>query len=98
VIVPFLFGYDDDDEDRYEKLRRKSGPLPIFFAEGKYDFNLKGWLSNHILNLAVQVGNENQSWLPVPGMGLDDYNSMLVLEGTALKSTISSYVKILDSL
>jgi DNA-binding SARP family transcriptional activator len=97
LVVGVLFGYDSDDEDRYEKLRKKSGPLPIFGAGDEQNpFVLNGWLSNHLLGLAIAVRQENESWLPVPYMGLDDYNGMLKVEGAALKTTVTSYVRILE--
>ena len=97
LVIGVMFGYDSDDEDRYEKLRKKSGPLPILGAEDdKNPFHLQGWLSNHLLSLAVAVRQENESWLPVPYMGLDDYNGMLKAEGAALKTTVTSYVRILE--
>lgn len=97
LVVGVLFGYDSDDEDRYEKLRKKSGPLPIFGAGDEQNpFVLSGWLSNHLLALSVAVRQENESWLPVPYMGLDDYNGMLKAEGAALKTTVTSYVRILE--
>lgn len=97
LVVGVIFGYDSDDEDRFEKLRQKSGPLPILGAEDdKNPFRLQGWLSNHLLSLSIAVRQENESWLPVPYMGLDDYNGMLKAEGAALKTTVTSYVRILE--
>ena len=97
VGVGMIFGYDSDDDDRYEKLRQKSGPLPILGAkDDKNPFHLSGWLSNHLLSLTLAVRQENESWLPVPYMGLDDYNGMLKAEGAALKTTVTSYVRILE--
>ena len=94
-----LFGWDPDDEDRYEKLREKSGPLPWFGTdENNDDFNAQGWVSNHLLFLMSSVRAENQQFIPLPGLGLKEYASMTDLKSVAFGPTISSYINILDNL
>lgn len=61
-ILSAIFGYDDSDEDRFEKMRKRSGAL------NEDDFNLGGWLTNH--GLAATLGTLSEvetfgSWNPV---------------------------------
>lgn len=93
-LIGMMFGWDDDDEDKYEKRRLKSGALPLPFVseDPEHPFHIGGWFANHALNLALQVEAENDSWIPLPGMGLQDYASMLKLESIALSSGIDRYV------
>lgn len=77
MLVSLLFGWDPQDEERFAKLRAKSGPLPLPFVEEQDNpFNTSGWLSNHALNLALQIQSESQQFIPLPGYGLNDYIKM----------------------
>jgi len=99
LLVKLLFSYDEDDEDRFEKLRQKSGSLPLpWTADSPYDFNLAGYMSNQALFLSIATINENQSFLPFPGYGLDDYRAMLDFDSIAFGNTLSNYVKTMDNL
>jgi hypothetical protein len=99
MLIPILFSYDEDDEDRFEKLRRRSGAFPMpFSAESGYKFNLAGYMSNQALFLAKATVNENMSFLPFPGYGLDDYRAMLDFNSIAFGNTLSNYVKTMDNL
>ena len=99
MLIKLLFGYDDDDEDRFEKLRQKSGSMPLPFTnESPYEFNFGGYMSNQALFLAKATLNENTAFLPFPGMGLDDYRAILDFNSIAFGNTLSNYVKILDNL
>ena len=100
IIIGFLFGYDDDDPERYNKLRKKSGSLPLPFVtqDPSAPFKLKGWLSNHLLNLAIQVEAENDGWIPLPYLGARDYINMLKLESPAIGATLDVYGKFLEGI
>jgi hypothetical protein len=99
MLVKLLFNYDDDDEDRFEKLRQKSGPMPMpFGTESPYEFNFGGYMSNQALFLAKATLNENSAFIPFPGFGLDDYRAMLDFNSIAFGNTLTNYVKILDNL
>jgi len=93
MLSQVLFGWDPDDDDRYEKLRANSGPLPFPFVPEDPDrpFNAWGWFENHALNLFMQVRAENDQWLPVPGLGLDDYQKRLNVTSTAFGPTLQAY-------
>jgi len=85
-----IFGYDDDDEDRFQKLAEKSGPM---FTP---DFRLRGFVSNHLLYLMLGVYQETSTFAPIPGLGLDDYSKFLSVTSTAFNSTIKIYMKIFE--
>lgn len=52
LIIGYLFNYDPDDEDRFEKMRRRSGDLL------SDDFNAAGWLTNHLLVSSLGIRQE----------------------------------------
>ena len=96
-----LFDYDPDDEDRFEKIKNRSGVLPIpgiIDEDPQYPFHLDGWLANHTLNTMIQVKAENDQWLPFPGLGLDNYMNTLYLKSFAYGPTIEVYVKAITDL
>lgn len=93
MLMRVLFSWDPDDDERYAKLRDKSGALPFPFVKDDPDhpFNLGGYLENHGLNLLMQIKAENDQWLPVPGLGLDDYQKRLNVTSVAFSPTIQAY-------
>ena len=56
-MIAYIFGYDPDDEDRFEKMRRRSGDML------SDDFNLGGWLVNHGLTSALGTRQEVLTFL-----------------------------------
>ena len=65
-MLGLVFGYDGDDEDRFEKMRKRSGAL------NEKDFNLGGWLFNHGIVVMLGTLNETQqfsSWSQVKATG-----------------------------
>jgi uncharacterized protein YegP (UPF0339 family) len=55
--IAYIFGYDPDDEDRFEKMRKRSGNLL------SDDFNLAGWLVNHGLTSTLGTRQEVLTFL-----------------------------------
>ena len=99
VLMSALFGWDPDDEDKYEKLRANSGPMPLpGVSETENPFEFGGWLGNHLLFQLMQVESQTQMWIPLPGFGLKDYTSMASMESAAVGPTIDLYGKIFDDL
>lgn len=97
LIRQLIFGFDPDDDEKYEKLRLKSGPLPgILVSESDYAFEPFGWMSNHLLHLHMQIGNENSAWNPFTGA--DDYVNILSLESVALNNTFMTYAKTMQNM
>jgi len=96
MAISLIFGFDEDDEDKFAKLRSKSGPLPIFgVAEDQGEFKLGGWMSNHLLYLTMQLKNESVQWLPIPGYGADNYIDLLSMESVSMTNTWDNYKKII---
>lgn len=56
-MIAYVFGYDPDDEDRFEKMRKRSGDML------SDDFNLGGWLVNHGLTSALGTRQEVLTFL-----------------------------------
>ena len=97
VLIKLLFGYDEDDEDRFKKLKAKSGFLPLpWTREQGTEFNFGGYMSNHLLFLTKATLNENTAFIPWPGYGLDDYKNILNMDSIAFGNTITNYVKIVN--
>jgi hypothetical protein len=95
MAISMLFDFDPDDEDKFKKLRAKSGPLPFLgTGEGEDDFKFKGWLSNHALYMLMQLKQEQTQWLPIPGIGAENYIDMLSLDSVAMHNTWDNYKKI----
>jgi hypothetical protein len=94
LLIGLIFGYDPDDEDRYEKLRKKSGALPLPFTvdDPNHPFKAIGWFENHLLNLAIQVESESDSWLPWFGMGFEDYLGIVKMESIATSATLERWI------
>jgi hypothetical protein len=99
VMIPAALGWDEDDDDKYEKLRQKSGSMPFLFAPGDPDnpFNLIGFLENHALLMAISVRKENEVFLPLFGFGMDDYLGMVDIQSIVYGPTIEAYVKSAES-
>jgi hypothetical protein len=101
MAMSMLFGWDPDDKERYAKLRAKSG-TPIFLPgveeDPEHPFQLSGFLSNHTLNLLMNIKAESTQWVPVPGLGLKDYQQSLDWSSVMFGPTISTYAKLLDDI
>lgn len=96
TLLPALFGWDPDDEDRYKKLRANSDALPFFYVEDDphRDFDLGGWLSNHALLMLMQTRGENDQFLPFPGLGINDYKQWLDIKSMVFGPTLKTYADI----
>ena len=97
LIVGMLFGYDSDDDDRWEKLKAKSGPF------GTPEFKPYGFLAQHSMLLLLGVQAETSAFLPLPKIGgvqfgLDDYTKFLTQTTSAFGNTITLYAKILQDI
>jgi hypothetical protein len=96
ALYQALFGWDPNDKDRYEKLRKKSGALPTPFTvdDPEHPFHLNGFLANHALSLMMRIKSENEQLLPVPGLGLDNYANMLSLKSYVMGPTVDAFVDV----
>jgi len=99
ILIRLLFGFDMDDDDKYEKLRDRSGPLPgLMVDEDNPPFHFDGFLENHALLLLLKTRSNAESWIPLPGLGLDDYSQKLAVTSAVYGTTFEAYVKILTSI
>jgi len=98
LVATLVLGWDPDDDERYEKLRAKSGalPFPMVSEDPDRPFNGWGFLENHMLFLLMNVRAENEQFIPLPKYGLDDYTSILDLKSIAFGPTVKTYQTILD--
>jgi len=100
MLLPSLLGgWDDDDEERYEKLRERSGALPLtgVYEDDRYPFDTGGFLSLHALNLVFQVRSETEQFVPVlPSSLKNQFNSLIDLKSLALGPTAEKYVGLLN--
>jgi len=93
LIISLIFGFDVDDPDKYEKLRQKSGPIPIFgVADSEHPFNLSGWLANNTMVTMMGIRQEQMQWVPIPGYGLESYMEWLELQPLAMRNTVKNFV------
>lgn len=96
LLTP-LFGWDPDDEEKYAKLREKSGPLPFpFVSANEPEFKLGGFMENHALMLMMNIRAENEQFIPFPNMGLDDYSGMLDMKSVAFGPTLDTYKQLFE--
>jgi len=100
ALLGAIFGWDPEDEDKYEKLRKKSGPLPLpgVVEDPAYPFRIGGYLENHTLLLLMQLRSENEAFIPWPNYGLDDYVGILNLKSVAVDPVFKRIEDILTML
>lgn len=88
-----MFGFDPEDDEKWKKLRAKSGAL------NQDTFNTFGFLSNHMLLLAMGVQAETSAFIPLPtvkgiNFGADDYVKMITQTTTSWYNTVVLYIDI----
>jgi LysM repeat protein len=88
-----IFGFDPDDDEKWKKLRAKSGAI------NQDTFNTYGFMSNHMLLLMMGVQAETSAFVPLPSVkgvnfGADDYTKMLTQTTSAWYNTIVLYIDI----
>lgn len=95
LLVGLLWGWDDDDEERFAKLRERSSFLQIpgtrDYQPGEH-FDGGGFLGLHAMNLMMQVRAENEQFLPGPG--IKSATQMLDLKSLVMGPTINTYESI----
>jgi len=88
-----LGGFDPDDEDRFEKIRQKSGPIPFpFISEDEDPFKLGGFLQVHAGLLMMQIKAENEQfafWNPKQMLA-----PMMDLKSIGFGPTLTAYMNI----
>jgi hypothetical protein len=98
-IISGAFGFDEGDEDKFLKLRERSGPLPFLgTAEDQEDFKIGGWLTNQLLYLTLQTENELASITPFTAAGRKSYTELLDFSSLAMTKTVKNYIAAFGSL
>ncbi len=97
IIAVAYFGYDEDDDDRFEKLKARSD------AWGTEGFNLTGFIANHFLILNLGVLAETTTFVPLPTLynvnfGFDDYAKFLTSSSSLFGNTVNIYIKLLEDM
>lgn len=95
LAAALIFGYDDDDEDRWKKLQAKSGAL---FTD---EFKPGGFMANHMLYLTLGVQSETSTFIPISkvgdvNFGLDDYTKFLTGSSVAFGNTLVLYGQLMQ--
>lgn len=85
LAIGLLFGYDDDDEDRFNKLKKR-----------EKDWGAFGYMSNHLLYQLIAVRSENE--LLVPIVGFDDFLSFVNPSSLASGPVVGNVLKIMADL
>jgi len=85
LALGLLFGYDEDDKDRFKKLEQR-----------EKDWGMLGYISNHLLYQLMAVMSENQ--LLVPIVGFDDFNNFLDKTTLASGPVVGNMIKIMQDL
>lgn len=99
LAIGLIFGWGSNDEDRYKKLRTKSGPLPIpGMADSEDEFHTSGWLANHALLQLMKVKAWDEGWLPIPGRGLRQYTNIGTMVPIAMGPAVDYYARTLGDL
>lgn len=83
-LVIMMFGYAGDDPDRFKKMR-----------EREKEYGTAGWVMNHALYQLIMVQRENSAFVPLPGVGLDDWIKFGDVTSIVTGPTIKLYTKIL---
>jgi hypothetical protein len=100
LATSLFFGWDPEDDERYQKLRAKSGAMPFPFVgdnDKRPDFNLLGFTEVQTLHLLMQIRAENEQFNLLTG-GIQQYNSLLDIKSVAFGPTTDSYVQLWDDL
>jgi hypothetical protein len=95
ILMAAIFGWDPDDDERYQKLRAKSGAAGFPFAPGdpEREFDALGYMEVHALHMLMQVRGENEQFNLMFG-GIKNYNSLLDVKSVAFGPTTDSYVQL----
>jgi hypothetical protein len=85
LSVGFLFGYDDDDKERFAKLKEK-----------EKNYGLMGWYANHLLYQVMMLKKENEAFNPL--FGYNQYISFFDTTTIASAPVLGNGSKILTDI
>ena len=84
IAIMFVFGYDPDDEDRFDKIKAR-----------EENYGAVGWLGNHLLYQIVMVRKENTTMIPLPGLGAEEWLNFADTTNLVMGPTLELYLNIL---
>lgn len=95
LISSMLFGFDEDDDDKWTKVRSRTGAI------NQDSFNAPGFLVNHALLLLKGVQAETTTYMPLPNifgvdMGLNDQIGLIQNSSISFGNTVALYAKLLQ--
>ena len=85
LTAAIIFGYDDDDPDRFKKMKQR-----------EKDYGLSGWVANHALYQVLMIQKENQ--LFNPAFGSQDWLDFTKSSTIVLQPTIGNMLKLTKDL
>lgn len=85
LAIGLIFGYDEGDEDRFDKMR-----------EREENYGALGWMANHVLYQLIMVKKENS--LFNPALGAKDWIDYADTTNIVTGPTIAQYYKILGDM
>jgi hypothetical protein len=83
-VATFIFGYDPGDEERVDKMRDR---------EDKY--GVLGKAANHMLYQVIMIRKENEAFIPIPGIGLNEWLEYTDSTSIVTGPTLDLYSKLL---
>jgi len=97
MLMSVIFGFDPEDDERFSKLRAKSGalPFPLTSSDPDREFDGLSYMELHSLHMLMQVRGENEQFNLFTG-GIKQYNSLLDIKSVAFGPTTDSYVQLYE--
>lgn len=83
VVGSWVFGYDPEDEDRFDKIKERNSTW-------------EGYFGNHLLYLLMMTKVENKSF--VPFVGFKDWKNYFANTTIATVNTVDVYLAIMDDI
>lgn len=83
VVGSWIFGYDPEDEDRFDKMKERNKTWG-------------GYFGNHLMYLLVMTRMENEAFIPF--IGFKDWLSYGRSTTIATTNTVELYIKIMEDL
>lgn len=101
LLMFFVFGYDDDDPEKWKKLKAKSGAMPwmgLTDEEWSKDWNFGGWASNQALYLLMHIEAENEHFIPTPKHGLKDMFGLFSSTSISAAASVGTMITLFDDI
>ena len=100
ILLGMMLGFDFDDEDRFSKMRERSGALPTPFTDPSHskDWNFTGWFNNNLALLLLNT-HEEVTFFHTPKSVIGTAKEWSpVTEGSAAEAVISIGKDLVDGL